>query len=87
VIVYLHCFNGSRIESCKFAEQVLRNGVAFCAFDFAGSGLSDGEYVSLGHFEQEDVEIVVADLRTEKRFTEIALWGRSMGAVTALLYA
>jgi alpha/beta superfamily hydrolase len=29
------------------------------AFDFTGSGLSDGEYVSLGYFEKEDLHAVV----------------------------
>ena len=49
--MYLHCFNGSRIESIKYAEEILSHNVGFCCFDFAGSGLSDGEYVSLGYFE------------------------------------
>jgi hypothetical protein len=28
-------------------------GVSVFAFDFAGSGMSDGEYVSLGWYERE----------------------------------
>ena len=47
----MHGFNGSRIESIKFAEIILRNNISFCCFDFAGSGLSDGEYVTLGFYE------------------------------------
>ena len=27
------------------------------AFDFSGSGRSDGEYVSLGFFEREDLKV------------------------------
>lgn len=54
-IIYLHCFNGSRIESIKYAEPILQRGCAFCCFDFSGSGLSEGDYVSLGFYEQEDV--------------------------------
>ena len=34
----------------------------FC-FDFAGSGLSDGEYVSLGYWEKEDLAKVIEYLR------------------------
>ncbi len=55
-------------------------------FDFAGSGLSDGEYVSLGQFEKDDLQTVVAHLRASGAASTIALWGRSMGAVTALLH-
>lgn len=47
----MHGFNGSRIESIRFAEKILNNNVSFCCFDFSGSGMSDGEYVSLGYFE------------------------------------
>jgi alpha/beta superfamily hydrolase len=57
-------------------------------FDFAGSGESDGEYVTLGYNESNDLVNIVNDLK--KRFSsikKIILWGRSMGAVTALMYA
>ena len=87
VIIYLHGFNGSRIESIKFAEIILQHNISFCCFDFAGSGLSDGEYVTLGYYEKDDVTAVVQYLRTQKKYQEIGLWGRSMGAVTGLLYA
>lgn len=59
----------------------------FC-FDFAGCGLSEGEYISLGWHERDDLEIVVEYLRKLKsRVSTIGLWGRSMGAVAALMYA
>lgn len=57
----------------------------FC-FDFAGCGLSEGEYISLGWYEREDLQIVVEHIRKHRRVSTIGLWGRSMGAVTALMY-
>ena len=56
------------------------------AFDFAGCGLSEGEYITLGYNEREDVYSVVNYARTEFRVTNVILWGRSMGAATSLLY-
>mmetsp|Transcript_17092 Transcript_17092/g.25759 ORF Transcript_17092/g.25759 Transcript_17092/m.25759 type:complete len:230 (+) Transcript_17092:3-692(+) len=56
------------------------------AFDCAGSGLSEGEYVSLGWFEKDDLRVVVDHLRGSGSVSKIGVWGRSMGAVTALLY-
>ena len=56
-------------------------------FDFSGCGLSQGEYISLGYYERDDVEAVIHYLRTSDEVSTIALWGRSMGAVTALMYA
>ena len=47
--------------------------------DFAGSGLSEGEFVTLGINEVRDVETVVNYLRNRSK--DIFLWGRSMGAV------
>jgi len=61
-------------------------GVAVFSFDFAGSGKSDGEYVSLGYYEREDLSCVVAHLRATNVVSTIALWGRSMGAATSLMF-
>lgn len=86
-VIYLHCFNGSRLECRRFAEYVISRGCNFCSFDFAGSGISEGQFVSMGHYEQDDVHSVISFLREKKQVSKIALWGRSMGAVTAMLFA
>ena len=52
-----------------------------------GSGMSDGDWVTLGAREVDDLAVAVAHLRTLEHVSTIGLWGRSMGAVTALLYA
>lgn len=57
------------------------------SFDFAGSGLSEGNFVTLGYCEREDVYSVICKARESFGVREVILWGRSMGASTALLYA
>lgn len=57
-----------------------------CNF-WQGSGLSDGDWVTLGAHEVEDLETAVAHLRKAYPESAIGLWGRSMGAVTALMYS
>jgi len=57
------------------------------AFDFAGCGLSEGEYITLGYNEREDVSAIIKYVKTEFGIKNIILWGRSMGAATAILYA
>ncbi|KAJ8608631.1 hypothetical protein CTAYLR_008722 [Chrysophaeum taylorii] len=96
VIVFLHANSSSRVEALRAGalRAALTCGCDLVAFDFAGSGWSEGQYVSLGYFERYDVVDVVAFIsgssrarcpgRTEPKFV---LWGRSMGATTALLYA
>jgi fermentation-respiration switch protein FrsA (DUF1100 family) len=56
-------------------------------FDFAGCGLSEGEYISLGCYEKDDVDCVFRYLRSLETVSSIGIWGRSMGAVTALMYS
>ena len=51
------------------------------------SGVSEGEYVTLGHHEQDDIKTVVEYLENTGLVTTICLWGRSMGAVSSLLYS
>ena len=58
-----------------------------CCFDFAGCGKSGGDYISLGWWERDDVAMIVEHLRKRRRVSTIGLWGRSMGAATALLHA
>lgn len=62
-------------------------GCAVAACDCAGSGQSDGQYVSLGQYEADDALAVVDYLKLAYGLRRYALWGRSMGAVTSLLYA
>jgi pimeloyl-ACP methyl ester carboxylesterase len=56
-------------------------------FDFAGCGKSEGEDITYGLREAEDVNSIIDYLRVNKGIKEFVLWGRSMGAVAALLYA
>ena len=58
----------------------------FC-FDFPACGISQGDYISLGWYEKDDLGIIVDYLRNRRKVSQIALWGRSMGAATCLLYA
>jgi len=86
-VVYLHGNASCRAESLECLPLILSSGMTLFAFDFSGSGQSDGKYISLGWHEQEDLEAVIQHLRSEGMTNTIGLWGRSMGAATALLYA
>ena len=86
-VVYLHGNCGSRVEALDVLHLVLSLGMSLFSLDFGGAGRSDGEYLSLGHWEKEDLAAVVEHLRETETVSTIALWGRSMGAVTALLHA
>ena len=52
-----------------------------------GCGLSEGEFISLGKHEVDDVRVAVEYLRNCGKVSQIGLWGRSMGAATAILFS
>ena len=86
-VIYSHGNCGSRCDSLDIAKSLLPIGVSVFAFDFAGSGLSDGEYVSLGYYESWDLKTVIEYVKKSKKASCIGLWGRSMGAASCILYA
>ena len=85
-IVYCHGNGCSRLEAIQYADLVLSNSVLLFTFDFTACGKSGGLYSSVGWHEQEDLQCVLDYLYGTNKVTKICLWGRSMGATTALLY-
>jgi len=87
VVIHLHQSASCRLEALPLVPMFLPLGISLFAFDFAGCGESEGEYVSLGWFERDDLAACIDFLRTTAKVSAVGLWGRSMGAVTALLHA
>ncbi|KAK7246056.1 hypothetical protein RIF29_40914 [Crotalaria pallida] len=85
-VIYCHGNSGCRVDANEAAVNLLPSNITVFTLDFSGSGLSDGDHVSLGWHEKEDLKVVVSHLRSNKHVSRIGLWGRSMGAVTSLLY-
>ena len=87
VVIYLHGNSSSRIEGLTMAKVLLKKDINLFVFDFAGSGLSEGEYVSLGYHESDDLGNVIDFLEKIPGVGKIGLWGRSMGAATGMIYS
>lgn len=85
-VVCLHGNSSCRLEALQHVRLVLTRGITVFAFDFAGCGQSEGDYITLGYNERDDVKEVIKYLRETEEVSTIALWGRSMGAATALLH-
>ena len=56
------------------------------AFDFAGCGNSEGDFITLGHRERDDLTAVIGWLKEKGNTSSVGLWGRSMGGATALMF-
>ena len=61
VVVYLHSNSSCRLAVVRspVVESVCASGYSLLALDFSGCGHSDGEYVTLGCYEQQDASAVV----------------------------
>ena len=62
-VIYLHCNATSRIEALELLPYLVECDIHLFCFDFSGCGLSEGEYVSLGVFEAQDLKCVVEYVR------------------------
>ncbi len=83
-VIYLHGNSGSQLNAKEIIDVLLTLDICLFAFDFPGCGNSDGEYISLGHYEEEYALFMMEHIRKAKNVGSFALWGRSMGAVVAL---
>ena len=86
-VIYLHGNSSSRTEAIGQLKHLLPLNITVFTFDFYGCGKSEGKYISLGWYESDDVECVINYLKKTNKVNSIGLWGRSMGAVTALIYS
>ena len=85
--IYLHGNSSSRLEGMVVVPVILPFRATVVTFDWAGCGKSEGLYISLGWNERYDLDLLIRHLRTNRRVGCIGLWGRSMGAVSALFSA
>ncbi|XP_019463023.1 PREDICTED: uncharacterized protein LOC109361954 isoform X1 [Lupinus angustifolius] len=85
-VIYCHGNSGCRADASEAAIILLPSNITVFTLDFSGSGISGGEHVTLGWNEKDDLRAVVNYLRDDGNVSLIGLWGRSMGAVTSLMY-
>jgi pimeloyl-ACP methyl ester carboxylesterase len=85
-IIYCHGNAGNKIDIIEILDFLLWD-FNICSFDFSGAGHSEGDYVTLGYYEKDDIKAIVEFLRNELHIQKIILYGRSMGAVSSLRYA
>lgn len=86
-VVFAHPNASNRAEGLQLRSWAAAAGCCVCSFDFAGCGESDGDTITLGRRERDDLRTVLEWVLQQDTVTEVLLAGRSMGAVAALLVA
>lgn len=78
-VIYGHGNSGCRAEGNEAVFCLLNENITVFTLDFAGSGQSEGEYITLGETEAQDLKACVEYLHSRGHVSLIGLWGRSMG--------
>jgi pimeloyl-ACP methyl ester carboxylesterase len=86
-VIYLHGNVGSQKEGRFIVPYLAPRGISVFCFDFSGSGLSGGDFVTLGSREHLDVIEAINFLNVQFQITDFVLWGRSMGSACAVMAA
>jgi alpha-beta hydrolase superfamily lysophospholipase len=84
-ILYAHGLGSNKLEALSIAKHFTKQGYDVCSFDFSASGRSEGDHITYGINEKEDVLAVLRHLEATEQYSRIVLWGRSMGAVAVVL--
>jgi len=85
-VVFLHGHGGSMDPDVQYAPALHAAGFNVMMFDFRAHGRSQGDFVSLGYLERQDV-LGALDWLTARRLERVGLLGFSMGGAAAMLTA
>jgi uncharacterized protein len=85
VILVAHGYNDNRLENLH--AMFAQNGYGVLSWDFRAHGESEGDFSSLGYFEQLDVEAALDHALAQEGVEHIGAWGGSMGGAAVILTA
>jgi len=72
-VIYCHGNSGCKVDANKAVVTLLPSNINVFALDFLRSGLSDGDHVTLGWDEKDDLKMAVLYLRSNKQVSRIGL--------------
>lgn len=84
VIVLVHGLNGNRCGMLPEAALLWQAGYGVLLFDLRGCGESEGEVVTLGYNEVNDVRAAVGFALKQPGVSRVGLLGHSMGGATVI---
>jgi pimeloyl-ACP methyl ester carboxylesterase len=86
-LLLLHGHGANRMSFMKQVSYLYEAGYPLVLFDFRGSGLASGKYVSMGVHEAKDIKAMIDYLQKQHHFNHFGILSNSMGANAALLAA
>ncbi|HEY8909992.1 MAG TPA: alpha/beta hydrolase [Desulfosporosinus sp.] len=89
IVIQAHGYEGSRTKekpSFPVTQALVQKGISVLMFDFRASGESEGSLVSIGDFEQRDLQGAI-DYVKRLGYQDIGIIGYSNGASTTAMVA
>jgi uncharacterized protein len=86
-VIALHGHRGARHHCVGIGAALWRRGANVLLFDHRGRGSSEGEFLSLGHFETLDALAAIEYVLSRAPRAPLGLIGYSMGAAVAVMSA
>lgn len=84
IILLLHGIGGGKEHFYELAKSLAEQQVASIVYDARGHGESEGQYISYGFYEKQDVSVVVEAAKQRYPDIPIGIWGNSMGGAVAI---
>lgn len=85
VFVLLHGNRSNKLSMISRAELLYKEGYSSVLIDFQSHGESEGNNITMGFLEKEDVKAAVAFAREAHKLQPVGLIGVSLGGAAAIL--
>lgn len=86
-IIIVHGYRKDHIDMADYTRNFYNRGFNTLTIDLRACGESEGEYLSYGYFEKNDIASWCDYIISIDNKSEIVVFGRSMGAATVMQYA
>jgi predicted alpha/beta-fold hydrolase len=85
-MIYFHSHGSNRQEGRFLLDYAAEMGFNLCLIDMRGSGVSKGQFVTLGAREYKDIYCLLQKFKRTFETNQFFLYGRSMGAVAIMKF-
>jgi len=62
-VIYCHGNSSCRLEALELIPLLIKSNITLFCFDFPACGMSEGDYISLGWYEKDEIHIIIDYLR------------------------
>lgn len=83
-LILVHGIGGAKEHFFSLASNLTKDGYSALVIDNRAHGDSDGEYVTYGYKEKEDISLLVDFLKERAPSLKVGIWGSSMGGAIAI---